>query len=178
MITLRENPRLLLVYPNLNMKIKKHLVVTIDYVVKNNEGTVVDSRQETGPLVYLHGVHNIIPGLESELDGKSVGDKFSAIIEPEKAYGHHDENMIQYVQRDLIGDPDITVGNVYHARDEEDRPFTVKVVEMDDDTVTLDGNHELAGVRLHFDVSIVDLREATEAEITHGHVHGEGEHVH
>lgn len=160
------------------MQIRKHSVVTINYTVKDDEGTLVDSTEDAGPLVYLHGANNIIVGLENELDGKSVGNKFSVTIEPEDAYGEHLEEMIQYVQRDLIGDPDITVGNIYHAKDGEDQPFAVTVIEMDEDTVTLDGNHELAGLRLNFDVTILDVREATEEEITHGHVRGKGGHQH
>ena len=160
------------------MQIKKHSVVTINYTVKDDEGTLVDSTDDTGPLVYLHGASNIIPGLENELDGKPVGHRFSATIEPKNAYGERDDEMIQYVQRDLIGDPDITVGNIYHAKDAEDRPFTVKVIEMDEDTVTLDGNHELAGFRLNFNVTILDIREATEEELSNGRVHDKDDHQH
>lgn len=150
------------------MEIRRNSVVTIDYIVKNDEGAVIDSTEDAGPLVYLHGADNIVPGLETALEGKSIGHKFSISVEPEDAYGLHLDEMIQYVQKDLIGDPDITIGNVYKAQDEEGRPFKVTVIEMDDDTVTLDGNHDLAGVRLNFDVTIIDIRQATEEEIENG----------
>jgi len=154
------------------MDITKNSVVTIDYTVKNDEGVVIDSTKDADPLVYLHGADSIVPGLEKALEGKTVGHKLSISIEPEDAYGEHQDEMIQYVQIDLIGDPDITIGNVYKAQDEEGRPFTVTVIEMDDDTVTLDGNHDLAGVRLNFDVAILDIRQATEEEIASGRADG------
>lgn len=155
--------------------IKENSVVTMHYELKNAEGEVLDSSQGQEPLVYLHGAGNIIIGLEEQLVGKVVGDKVNAVVSPEKGYGLPVDALIQTVPLDAFGDDikSVEVGMRFQAETEQG-PVPVVVTAMDDKTVTVDGNHPLAGQELHFDVSIEELREATPEEIDHGHVHGQG----
>jgi FKBP-type peptidyl-prolyl cis-trans isomerase SlyD len=126
-------------------------------------------------LVYLHGVGNIIPGLEEALVGKRVGEKLNVVIAPEQAYGVLDENMVQVVSRKMFDDMDIEIGMQFHA-DVNYGTGIITITEINGDDVTIDGNHPLAGVTLNFDVEVVDVRPATADELAHGHVHGSGCH--
>jgi len=157
------------------MVIEQGKVVSIDYTLKNSEGQVLDTSDGREPLPYLHGAGNIIPGLEAALEGKSTGDQVNAVIEPEHAYGLRDENQIGKVARsDLAGVGEIAVGTQLQAQTPEG-PRVVVVTDMDDETVTIDANHPLAGETLHFDVTVSDVRDATPEEVKHGHVHAPGD---
>lgn len=156
------------------MQIAKDKVVAIDYTLKDDEGNVLDSSGGGSPLAYLHGASNIIPGLESALEGKVAGDDISVRIAPDQAYGEHDPEKQQAVPKEMFGDAEITVGAQYHASGPNGEHITVTVVAMDDDQVTVDANHPLAGVFLNFDVTVVEVRDATDEEISHGHAHGPG----
>jgi len=160
------------------MKIADKTVVSIDYTLKDDSGNIVDSSEGSDPLVYLHGANNIIPGLESALSGKTVGEQISVRVPPEQAYGVRDDEKMQAVPKSLFGDEDIKVGAQYHAAGPQGQHLTVTVVGISDDEVTVDGNHPLAGFHLNFDVKIVDVRDASEEELEHGHVHGPGGHHH
>lgn len=153
--------------------IKQNSVVTMHYELKNAEGEVLDSSKGQEPLVYIQGAGNIIVGLEEELDGKTVGDNVAAVIAPEKAYGMPVDALIQTVPREAFGDEidKVEVGMRFQAETEQG-PVPVVVTAMDEATVTVDGNHPLAGQELHFDVSIAEVRDATADELEHGHVHG------
>lgn len=159
--------------------IKQHSVVTIHYELKNSEGDVLDSSKGQDPLVYLHGAGNIIVGLEEQLIGKKVGDVIEAIVSPEKGYGLPVDALIQTVPREAFGDEieKVEVGMRFQAETEQG-PVPVVVTAMDEKTVTVDGNHPLAGQELHFTVSVSEIREASKEEIDHGHVHGPGGHQH
>ncbi|MCL7752044.1 peptidylprolyl isomerase [Guyparkeria hydrothermalis] len=160
------------------MQVQNDHVVSIDYTLKNDAGEVMDSSEQTGPLAYLHGHQNIIPGLEKALDEKAVGDTLSVSIEPADAYGERDERMIQTVPRSMFqGVDEIEPGMRFQAQT-EGGVTVVTIKEVNGDEITLDGNHELAGETLHFDVEIKDVRPASEEEIEHGHVHGPGGHEH
>jgi FKBP-type peptidyl-prolyl cis-trans isomerase SlyD len=139
---------------------------------------VLDESEKDSPLAYIHGRGNIIPGLERELEGKNPGDKLQVTVKPADGYGEYDKELIQSVPRSAIqGVDDIQEGMQLHARSDEGvRTLTVTKVEKD--TVTLDGNHPLAGKTLHFAVEIEDVRQATKEELSHGHVHGPGGHHH
>lgn len=159
------------------MTIKKHSVVSIDYELKDVEGNMLDQSQGE-PLVYLHGSGNIIIGLEEQLEGKAVGDQVSAVVEPDKGYGQPVEALIQSVPKSAFGGVDnIEVGMRFQAETEQGA-VPVQVTKIENDMVTVDGNHPLAGQVLHFDVSIKDVRDASEEEIEHGHAHGPGGHQH
>lgn len=159
--------------------IKQNSVVTMHYELKDIEGEVLDSSKGQDPLVYLHGAGNIIVGLEEELEGKSVGDNITAIISAEKAYGLPVDALVQTVPKDAFGAEieKVEVGMRFQAETEQG-PVPVVVTSMDEGTVTVDGNHPLAGKELHFDVSIAEIRDASQEEIEHGHVHGAGGHQH
>ncbi len=160
------------------MKVQKDAVVTIDYTLKNDEGEVLDSSKENGELSYLHGHQGIVEGLEEALEGKTEGDKVEATLDPEKAYGERDERLLFDVGRDRMPDDvDLEVGMQFLAQGQDGSQRPVTVSAIGDDKVTLDGNHPLAGERLHFDVTINGIREASDEEKDHGHVH-DGSHHH
>lgn len=160
------------------MKVKKDAVVTIDYTLKNDDGEVLDSSKENGELSYLHGHQGIVEGLEEALEGKTEGEKVEATLDPEKAYGLRDERLLFDVGRDRMpDDADLEVGMQFLAQGQDGSQRPVTVAAIGDDKVTLDGNHPLAGERLHFDVTINGVREASDEEIDHGHVH-DGSHHH
>ena len=154
-------------------------VVTIDYTVTDGQGGEIDSSRDGDPLVYIHGVGHLIPGLEKEVEGKSAGDTLTVVVPPEEAYGQRDEALRQVVARDQFEDPDkLQVGMPFEAQGEENDSEVVTVVAIEGEEITLDANHPLAGITLHFEVSIVEVRDASQEELDHGHVHGEGGHHH
>jgi FKBP-type peptidyl-prolyl cis-trans isomerase SlyD len=154
-------------------------VVTIDYTVTDGQGGEIDSSRDGDPLVYIHGVGHLIPGLEKELEGKSAGDSLTVVVPPEEAYGQRDEALRQVVARDQFEDPDkLQVGMQFEAQGEESDSEVVTVVTIDGNDVTLDANHPLAGITLHFEVKIAEVRDASQEELDHGHVHGQGGHQH
>jgi FKBP-type peptidyl-prolyl cis-trans isomerase SlyD len=156
------------------MKISKDKVAAIHYTLKDNSGTTLDSSSGREPLYYLHGAGNLILGMEEGLEGKIKGDKFLLKVSPEKGYGVKDSNLTQKVPRSAFGDQKVEKGMKFQTN----QGGTVTVVETSMDSVTVDANHPLAGVELNFDVEIMDVREATQDELTHGHVHGPGGHHH
>lgn len=160
------------------MQIAEKTVVSIHYTLTNKAGETLDSSIGQDPLVYLHGGQNIIVGLENALKGKSVGDALQVTVEPSEGYGETREELIQEVDRSAFqGVDDIDVGMQFMAQTPwGEQPVTV--VKVEGEQITLDGNHALAGETLNFDVEIVDVREASQEEIEHGHVHGEGGHHH
>jgi FKBP-type peptidyl-prolyl cis-trans isomerase SlyD len=161
------------------MSIQKNSVVTMHYELKDAAGEVLDSSSGGEPLVFLHGASNIIVGLEEELEGKSVGETVNAIVSPEKGYGMPVDALVQQVPKAAFGDEidDIKVGMKFQAETEQG-PVPVQVTSIEDDIVTVDGNHPLAGKELHFKCSIAEIRTASAEEIEHGHVHGVGGHAH
>jgi FKBP-type peptidyl-prolyl cis-trans isomerase SlyD len=160
------------------MQVAKNTVVTIDYTLTNPAGDVLDRSRGGEPLSYLHGWGGIIPGLESALDGKSVGDELRTVVPPDQAYGARNDAMVQAVPRDRFqGAPRVEPGMQFQANTPQG-PRTVTVVAADDQKVTVDANHPLAGVTLTFDVKVVDVRNATAEEVAHGHAHAPGGHHH
>ena len=160
------------------MPIARDSVVTIHYTLKDDAGEVIDSSASGEPLAYLHGHGNIVPGLEKELTGRDVGEKVSVKVPPAEGYGEYDKDLVQSVpRRALRGIKDVRPGMHLHAQTEQG-PRTVTVTRVAGDMVTLDGNHPLAGKNLNFDIQIEDVRQATEEELSHGHVHGAHGHHH
>lgn len=156
------------------MQITKNTVAAIHYTLRDNEGNVIDTSSGREPLNYLHGAGNLIAGMEEGLEGKSKGDKFQLKIEPAKGYGEKDPAMIQQVPRSAFGDQDVRPGMKFSTN----HGNVVTVTQVGLENVTVDANHELAGVELNFDVEIIEVRNATDEEISHGHVHGPGGHHH
>ena len=160
------------------MKIAHEKVVSIHYTLKSDDGTVLDSSSGGHPLAYLHGFGNIIPGLETALEGKVRGEKLSVTIDPGQGYGARDERLVQAVPRSAFkGVQDLAPGMQFQAQGPDGTRLVV-VTEVATDIVTVDANHPLAGQTLHFQVEISDVRDATAEELEHGHVHGPGGHHH
>lgn len=156
------------------MQAEANKVVSINYILRNDDNQVLDQSAPEAPLVYLHGHNNIIPGLEKELNGKAVGDTITVSVPPAEAYGEYDEGLIQSVPRAMFeGIDQIEPGMQFQAQMGEGVQI-VTVKEADDETVTIDANHDLAGQTLHFEANIKDIREATQDELDHGHIHGPG----
>jgi len=153
-------------------------VVSIHYTLKDDEGTILDSSSGKDPLAYLHGSNNVISGLETAMEGKKPGENFSVRIEPTEAYGEKDDSKMQVLDRSMFGEHEVQIGQQFHAADPEGNSIVVTVTNIDGDEIIIDGNHPLAGITLNFDVEVVDIRDASEEEISHGHVHGEGGHHH
>ncbi|SEF71094.1 FKBP-type peptidyl-prolyl cis-trans isomerase [Marinobacterium lutimaris] len=160
------------------MQIAANAVVSIHYTLTNAAGEKLDSSEGQQPLAYLHGASNIIPGLENALVGKAVGDKLSVTVEPEEGYGEVREELVQEVDRSNFEGIDVVEPGMQFMAQTPWGQQPVTVVKVEGDNVTLDGNHPLAGQTLSFDVEVVEVREATEEELSHGHVHGEGGHEH
>jgi FKBP-type peptidyl-prolyl cis-trans isomerase SlyD len=164
--------------PTSNMQISAEKVVAIHYTLKDNQGQVLDSSEGKQPLHYLHGFGNLIPGMEEVLEGRIKGDSFQVVIAPEKGYGVRNEDYVQQVPLEAFGGTVPQVGMQFQAGNDQGR-YIVTVTGVEGDLVTVDANHPLAGVELHFSVEVMEVREATAEEIAHGHVHGPGgEHHH
>jgi FKBP-type peptidyl-prolyl cis-trans isomerase SlyD len=160
------------------MQITKNKVATIDYTLTSPEGQVLDTSKGGQPLTYLHGVGGIIPGLENALEGKSQGEQLTVTVPPDQGYGNRNEQLVQEVPRRLFqGVQEIKPGMQFRAQSNQGMQV-VTVVGVKDDMITIDANHPLAGVTLKFDVNVVDVRDATPDELSHGHVHGPGGHDH
>jgi FKBP-type peptidyl-prolyl cis-trans isomerase SlyD len=159
------------------MQVADKMAVSIHYTLTDDNGEVLDSSRGDSALVYLHGMGNIIPGLEDALHGKAVGDKFKVRVEAKDAYGEKRDDMIQVIPRSMFEgfDDELEVGMRFHA-EVSSGTGEVTIVKIDGDDITIDGNHSLAGVALTFDVEVVDIRPATQEEIAHGHIHGPGCH--
>jgi FKBP-type peptidyl-prolyl cis-trans isomerase SlyD len=160
------------------MQITTNHVVTLNYTLKDSNDNILD-KSDDGSFCYLHGASNIIPGLENSLVGKVSGDTFSVTIQPEEAYGIHDEAKAQEVPRSMFPpEQEIEAGMQFNAQGPDGQAVVVTVKQVEGDTVTVDGNHPLAGVTLNFEVIIMDIRDATAEELEHGHVHGPHGHSH
>lgn len=156
------------------MEISEGTVVSMDYALRDDEGTLIDQSQPGQPLAYLHGHQNIIPGLESALTGKNVGDIVEVRVAPGEGYGELNPQLEQIVPKERFqGIEAIEVGMQFQASTEQG-PVMVRVVSVDEDTVTVDGNHPLAGKHLNFNVTIQEVRAGTEEEIAHGHIQQSG----
>jgi len=156
------------------MQITKDKVAQIHYTLKDAEGNLIDSSAGNEPLTYLHGSGNLIAGMEEGLEGKAKGDKFVLKISPEKGYGVRDAALIQKVPRSSFGNQKIEKGMQFQTNHGQ----VVTVTETGLESITVDGNHPLAGKELHFDVEVMGIRNATQEEISHGHVHGPDGHHH
>ena len=149
-------------------------VVEIHHTLTNGAGEEVDSSRGEAPLPYIHGQENLVPGLERELEGKAVGDKLVVTVDPADGYGDVNPELTQSIPRDQFEfDGEIEIGMRFEAEAEHGLEL-VTVIAVSDEEITIDANHPLAGETLNFDVEIVSVRDATEEELEHGHVHSEG----
>lgn len=153
------------------MEIKKDRVVTMHYTLTGGDGSVLDSSEGKDPLSYLHGHGNLIPGLESRIEGQSAGDEVKVTVPSAEAYGAVDPAKKLDVPRSQFPpDADIRPGSQFQAEGEEG-PVVVRVDSVEGDQIKIDANHPLAGVDLDFAVQVVDVRDASPEEIEHGHAH-------
>lgn len=162
------------------MQIAKNAIVTLTYQLSNLAGEVLDKTvSEQEAFSYLHGGYDgIFPTVEEALEGKSVGDCVQVTIEPDYAFGEYEAELVRVEPRHLFHEK-IEVGMHIEGAAEGSDDYTLyTVTEMTEDTVVVDGNHPLAGQTLRFEGTIIDVRAATNEEITHGHVHGEHGHAH
>lgn len=157
------------------MKISKDAAVEIDFVVKGTDGQVYDdtSKHPTSPN-FLQGHGQMLPGVEKALEGKAAGEKFTVELAPEDTFGARNEEMMQETTVDQFGpDADVKEGMRFQTQSPQGMVI-VTVVKVEGPAVTLDMNHPLAGETLIFDIDVKDVRPATEDELSHGHIHGEG----
>jgi len=147
------------------VQIKDDTVVTFEYTVLNEKGDLIESSKAQGPMRYLHGEGRIVPGLETALDGKESGDTFSVTLSPEEAYGMRDDTRIHvFTKNELSGLGEIKIGMQLQSEDDSGRKI-LTVFKIEDDAITLDENHPLAGKTVSFDVTVTDVRPATEEEL-------------
>ncbi|TXS93879.1 peptidylprolyl isomerase [Parahaliea maris] len=160
------------------MNISQHTVATFHYTLRNEQGEELESSRDADPSAYLHGAGNIIPGLESALEGKSAGDHVEVTLAPADAYGERREEAVQKVPvKHLIFEGRLRPGMIAQLNTSQGR-HPVTVTKVGRHSATVDTNHPLAGMALTFEVDIVEVRAASQEEIDHGHAHGVGGHHH
>lgn len=156
------------------MKITKNTVITMHYTVSDSDDTLIDSSYDHDPLAMIQGTGYMIKGLETALEGHTKGDKFEVKVAADDAYGQRHDGFVQTMPIDAFaGIDDLQVGSQLRATTDEGEQ-TVIVVNITDDKITVDGNHPLSGMDLKFEVDILDVRSATNEELSHGHVHATG----
>ncbi len=158
------------------MSLTKNQVASVAYTLKNSEGQVIDKASKDSPMSFIHGVGGMIPGFEKELEGKNIGDSFSLVIEPENAYGERNDELTQDVSREMfagIPDEQLVAGAQFQAQTDAGVEI-ITIAAVNGDQIKIDANHPLAGETLYFEVEMLDIRDATEEELAHGHVHATG----
>ena len=162
------------------MNIVKNSVATLHYILKDNDGEILDTADENNPFLYMHGVGGMIPGLEKALENAAAGDNIVVSVPPAEAYGERNPNLTQDVPREMfagVTDEDMVVGAQFQAQTDQGVEI-ITVAAIEGDTIKIDGNHPMAGETLNFDVKVIDVREASAEEVSHGHPHGPGGHHH
>lgn len=160
------------------MIVEKDKAVSFHYTLKNSDGEEMETSRDKQPMSYLHGANNIISGLEKAMEGHAINDEFSVTVEPEEAYGVRNENNVQRIPlKRLKGIGKVSVGQILNLQTNEG-PVQVRVLKVGRFNIDVDGNHPLAGQSLTFDVEITEIRDASEEELEHRHVHGPGGHQH
>lgn len=168
------------------MKISQNKVVSLTYELKLNDenGELVQKVDKDKPFVYLFGIGGLLPVFEKSLEGLGVGDTFSFGLTAEDGYGQRNEDAIVALDKSIfevegkIDEEMIQMGRVVPMQNEKGQPLNGLVIGISDDKITMDFNHPLAGKHLHFTGEILDIREASAEELSHGHVHGPDGHHH
>src|SRR5690349_18421880 len=150
-------------------------VASMEYKLRV-DGDVSDASDQAGPLQFLAGYGNIIPGLENEMMGMKIGDSKDVVVSPADGYGEFDDEAFADVPRAEFKDMQLEEGLELHVTDQDGNQQMAHIDSFTDDTVRLDFNHPLAGAELHFSVKVIALRDPTAEELDHGHVHEEGHH--
>ena len=159
------------------MKITKNTVISLNYSMFDQDNNLIDKNVD--PIVYLHGGYdNILPPVEAALEGQEAGVTVKVSMTAEQAFGEIQEQLVRVEEVGLFP-PDIAVGMMFETHDPETmEAMQFRITDIDAGKVTVDGNHPLAGMALRFEATVLDVREASEEEIMHGHVHGEHGHEH
>lgn len=151
------------------LEVTDGMIVCLDYTLRLDDGEIVDTSEERDPLAFVQGQRQIVPGLERQLYGMEVGEEKQVVLNPAEGYGERDPEATQDVPRDVFEeDLDLQPGMPIQVSDGTGRRATAFVAAVGDESVELDFNHPLAGETLHFTVEVVDLREATEADLMSG----------
>lgn len=159
--------------------IKNGTVVNLAYTLTNDEGEVLDRADAKDPFTYLHGVGQIVPGLESALEGGKVGDKKKVSVAAADGYGEVNADLKLVVNRSQFPKgAELEEGMQFETSGADGQGMVFTVEKIDGEKIHIDGNHPLAGQALHFDVEVLSMRAATEEEMSHGHAHGEDGHHH
>jgi FKBP-type peptidyl-prolyl cis-trans isomerase SlyD len=146
------------------MQIGNETVVTIHYTLTDAKGVVLDSSAGEEPLSFVHGAGTMIPGLEKALLGKSPGESMKISVAPADGYGLRDEDLVQKVPRKNFPIEDVEVGMHFQTRS-PNGPRIITVLATDDENITVDANHPLAGATLNFDVQVLEVRAATPEDL-------------
>ncbi|XOV84137.1 MAG: peptidylprolyl isomerase [bacterium] len=160
------------------MNIEKDSVVMLRYCLRNDAGEVLDDAMEGEPVALLHGHGNVMPGLERALLGRVAGDEFEVVVEPVDGYGLRKEDQIQRLSKKYFPDARRLKPGMQTVVQTREGQRTVTVHKVGGKVIDVDLNHPLAGQRLHFQLNIVDVRRATQAELAHGHAHADGHDHH
>ena len=168
------------------MTIKENMVVSLSYKLTNHKtGETIEETSNDNPMVFLTGAGGVIPQFEENIDGKKVGDAFAFHIEADMAYGSPSEEKVVMIPIDVFRDEKGAFDEAYFVpgalvpmSDNEGNHLRGKILEVTSDMIKMDFNHPLAGMDLQFEGNILNVREATQDELDHGHVHGEGGHQH
>ncbi len=146
-----------------------NLIASVDFTLEV-DGITINSSDEYGPIVYLHGHNNIIPGLERALYGMFLGESKSILVAPQEAYGDFDPDAFSKVPlHEFDNGRKLVVGSNIEMEDEDGKVMIGAVLSIDDTEVKLDFNHPLAGKELNFEVKITALRQATVEELELGY---------
>jgi FKBP-type peptidyl-prolyl cis-trans isomerase SlyD len=159
------------------MKISHGSVVNFDCIIKNMADQSILESSSNGEDAYLHGHGMALEAIEKALENKEAGFSVQMTLSPEQAFGEHDDQLVFQVPMSEFDDQELAIGMEFIDDDTDDENGSVlawRVVDIQDDMVTLDANHPYAGLTLNFDIKVIKVREATPEEIEHGHVHGEG----
>ncbi|MCM8526059.1 MAG: peptidylprolyl isomerase [Lentisphaeraceae bacterium] len=155
------------------MNATKDKAVTISYKMTNEKGDVLDNTEDSD-LIYLHGHENILPGLEKAIDGLKAGETFNFTLKPEDAFGEKQEDLIVTVGKENFETDNLEVGMQFQTLDQDENVVIATIIEVKEKEVVVDENHPLAGVSLKFEGAVKEVRDATEEEISHGHIHSGG----
>jgi FKBP-type peptidyl-prolyl cis-trans isomerase SlyD len=161
------------------MALQANKVVTFNYILKDENGELLDSTEKGGPFSFISGNHQILPGLEEAIGNMIIGSKKNIKLAAADAYGEYDENAVQKINRSLFPEEaELEIGMTYFAHSPEGQHLQFVITKIENEDITVNFNHPLAGKNLEFDVELLDVRDATPEEVSHGHVHGPGGHHH
>jgi FKBP-type peptidyl-prolyl cis-trans isomerase SlyD len=161
------------------MAIGANKVVSVNYILSDDEGNLIQRTNVDEPFVYLSGNNQILPRLEQAIDSMIIGGKKNIELKSPDAYGEYDDNAVQHVKRQEFPEgTNLEEGMEFMASTPDGKPVPFVIKEVLDDDITIDFNHPLAGKNLNFDIELIDVRDATKEELEHGHIHGPGGHHH